>query len=210
VARDEEGYIVAGEDAVMNRPWYLVPAVVAILTCGCVSSGKSGPVSTAAPSSPETSAGADLRTRLDDIIQNKVKESDVARRLGTFVLESYDIQDPGTFWGHRAVSSAGGACSEYYFTYRNNYVILLLRDADKLHHTCIDARLFPRSSPDYELTTGRVQVDGRPIDEEVIVLVNKRWPGSYSTDIRAAFKSDAESGKIEKLAYESVVIYREE
>ena len=196
----------------MKRPWYLVPAAIAIVTCGCVSAGKLArpPAVQAGAQSPETSAKADLKTRLDDIIRNKVKESDVVKRLGTFALENYDIQDPGTFWGHRAVASAGSAYSEYYFTYRNNYVILLLRDTDQLHHTCIDARFFPRSRPDYELTTGRVRVDGHSIDEEVIVLVNKKWSGSYSTDILAAFKPNVESGKMEKLAYDSIIIYREE
>lgn len=194
----------------MKRPWYLVPAALAIVTWGCVSAGKLAPAGRAGAQSPETSARADLKTRLDDIIRNKVRESELVNRLGTFTLESYDIQDPGTFWGHRAVAGAGGSYSEYYLTYRNNYVILLLRDTDELHHTCIDARFFPRSSPDYELTTGRVQVDGKPIDEEVVVLVNKKWSGSYSTDILAAFKPNAESGKIEKLVYNSIIIYREE
>jgi hypothetical protein len=204
--------IVAGKNIVMKRPWYLVPAAIALVTCGCVSSGRLAPPPTgqAVAQSPETSARADLKTRLDDIIQNKVRESDIVGRLGTFALENYDIQDPGTFWGHRAVASAGSSCSEYYFTYRNTYVILLLKDTDKRHHTCIDARFFPRRSPDYELTTGRVQVDGRPIDEEIIVLVNRKWPGRYSTDILAAFKPNVESGKIEKLAYASIIIYREE
>jgi hypothetical protein len=201
---------VPAKDAVVKRTWYFVPAAIAIMTCGCVSAGKLAPAPAAGLQSPEMSARADLKTRLDDIIQNKVKEPDIVKRLGTFALENYDIQDPGTFWGHRAVASAGGSYSEYYFTYRNKYFILFLRDTDQMHHTCIDARLFPRSSPDYELTTGRVQVDGHQIDEEVIVLVNKRWTGSYSTDILAAFKPNVEKGRIENLAYESIVIYREE
>ena len=196
----------------MKRAWYLVPAAVALVTCGCMSAGRLVP-SAGGPASaqgPERSAVADLKSRLDDAIRSKVKESDLASRLGSFELESYDIQDPGTFWGHRSVTGTGSAWSEYYFTYRNNYVILLLRDTDELHHTCIDARLFPRASPDYELTTGRVQVDGRPIDEEVIVLANRKWAGSYSTDILAAFKPNVETGRIEKLTYDSIIIYREE
>lgn len=196
----------------MKRFWHLVPAAIAIVTVGCASAGRLAPppAGQAGAQSPETSARADLKSKLDDIIRNKVKESDVVNRLGTFALQNYDIQDPGTFWGHRAIASAGSAFSEYYFTYRNNYVILLLRDSDQVHHTCIDARFFPRSRPDYELTTGRVQVDGHPIDEEVIVLVNKKWSGSYSTDILAAFKPNVEDGRIEKLAYDSIIIYREE
>ncbi len=185
---------------------------MAIVVCGCVSAGAPAtlPPRQTGAQSPEASARTGLKTRLDDIIRNRVRESDIVDRLGTFALENYDIQDPGTFWGHRAVSSPGTAYSEYYFTYRNNYVILLLRDTDELHHTCIDARFFPRRSADYELTTGRVQVDGHPIDEEVIVLVNKKWPGSYSTDILAAYKPNIERGKIEELAYDSIIIYREE
>jgi len=212
VLRDGGGYNVAGKDAVVKRPWYLVPAAIAIVTWGCVSSGKPAPapVRQAGTQSPETSARGDLKTRLDDIIRNKVRESDIVDRMGTFALENYDIQDPGTFWGHRAVASPGAAYSEYYFTYKNNYVILLLKDTNELHHTCIDARFFPRRSRDYELTTGRVQVDGHPIDEEIIVLVNKKWHASYSTDILAAFKPNIESGRIEKLAYDSIIIYREE
>ena len=167
----------------MKRPWYLVPAALAILTWGCASAGKPAPAGRAGAQGPETSARADLKTKLDDIIRNKVEESELVNRLDTFALESYDIQDPGTFWGHRAVAGAGGS---------------------------YDARFFPRSGPDYELTTGRVQVDGNPIDEEVVVLVNKKWSGSHSTDILAAFRPNAESGKMEKLVYNSIIIYREE
>ena len=126
-------------------------------------------------------------------------------------MDDYDIQDPGTFWGHRAVAgSGGGSFSEYYLTYRATYVILLLKDLDEKHHVCVDARTFPRTSPDYELTTGPVQVDEQPVDETIVVLLNRKWTGAYSTDIRGAFRADAETGRIEDVTYRSIRIFREE
>lgn len=187
-------------------------AIVILAFYGCTSLGKppasDSPVAGAAnPSRPVT---AKLKSRLDFVIERNVAPADVPRSLGSFSIQDYDIQDPETFWGHRALGGGGSSFSEYYLTYRKTYVILLMKDLDEVNHVCIDARLFPRTSPDYELTTGRVQVDEGPVDEEVIVLVNRKWPANYSTDIRAAFKANLETGKIEDVKYSSIKIYREE
>ena len=127
--------------------------------------------------------------------------------LGTFRMGGYDIQDRDTFWGHRSVGG-GSALSEYYLTYRGHYVIMLLRDSGD-QHTCLDARIWDRARRDYELTTGRVEVDGS-LDEEVIVLFNRNWPGDSSTDIAAAFKANPETGRIDEVRAHSLRIYREE
>ena len=203
----------------MKRLAYCVPIAVVVLSYGCASLGKihapgterpsgTGRPSETARSSEVQPAPPSLKSRLDFVIENGIRQPKVAETVGSFALADYDIQDPNTFWGHRAVG--GGAFSEYYLTYRKTYVILLLKDIDEINHTCIDARIFPRTDPQYELTTGRVQVDDKPIDENVIVLVNKKWLGAYTTDIRAAFKANAETGRIEDLTYHSIRVYREE
>ena len=87
---------------------------------------------------------------------------------------------------------------------------MLLKDNDSMRHSCIDIRIVDRISKDYELSTGRVEVDGNPIDEEIIVIFNKKWNGSFSTDIIAAFKPNIDTGRIEELKYKTITIYREE
>ncbi len=188
--------------------------LLCLLCYGCASLGTPAAGAASAPGpgpGPQRPSVDALKNRLDFVLQHGVKPADVPRALGTFSIEDYDIQDPGTFWGHRAVSSpAGGSFSEYYLTYRKHAVILLRKDRDQSTHVGVDARLFPRTSPDYELTTGRVQVDEQPIDEDVVVLVNRTWSGASSSDIKAAFRANAESGRIEDVPYRTIRIFREE
>lgn len=211
------GYNAVGEGPTVKRPWkWLFPCLVALLCYGCATLGAPTPAhkpgGTASASGGAVHPTVDtLKNRLDFVLQHNVKPAEVPHALGSFSIQDYDIQDPGTFWGHRAlVSAAGGSFSEYYLTYRKTYVILLLKDMDASTHVCVDARIFARTSPDYELSTGRVQVDEQPIDEDVIVLVNRKWSGGSSTDIRAAFRSNVETGRIEDVTYSSIRIFREE
>ena len=187
-----------------------------VMAClGCVTTTKpvprgAGSLSAGRAEAPPQAAINTLRSRLDYVIRHNVTAADVPRALGTFTMSGYALADPGTFWGQRALPGSGGSFSEYYLTYRRSYVILLLKDLDENTHQCIDARLFPRTSADYELATGRVQVDDQPIDESVIVLVNRKWSGRSSTDVRAAFRPNAETGRIEDVRYRTIRIFREE
>ena len=199
----------------MKRLASCLPALVVLLAAGCGSVGT--PAASSAGGKPAAGAAGGqqpvidtLKNRLDFVLQRAVKPDDIPRAVGTFTLGDYVLQDPGTFWGHRAVPGAGGQFSEYYLTYHGTYVILLMKDLDQTTHQCVDARLFRRTSPDYELATGRVQVDDQPIDEDIIVLVNRKWPGGSSSDIRAAFRANAETGKIEDVSYHTIRIFREE
>ena len=193
----------------------LLLLLLALACVGCATGGTPGPAaaggaSTAGSSSAQQPAICTLKDRLDVVIRDGLKPTEVATAVGTFTLGDYVLQDPGTFWGHRAVPGAGGSFSEYYLTYRGEYVILLLRDLGAGTYRCMDARLFPRTSRDYELATVRVQVDDQPIDEDIIVLVNRKWPGGSSSDIRAAFRANADTGRIEDVAYHVIRIFREE
>lgn len=87
---------------------------------------------------------------------------------------------------------------------------MLLEDKDSVRHRCVDIRMIDKASSEYELSTGRVEVDGGPIDEGIIVLVNKRWQGDYSTDILAAFRPNVEMRSIEEVKYKTIRIYREQ
>jgi hypothetical protein len=201
------------EDAALKSPARnLTLAIVILAFYGCTALGKVAASDSPAPgaASPARPVTEKLKKRLDFVLDHRVKQADVPRSLGSFSIEEYDIQDPETFWGHRALGGGNNSFSEYYLTYRKTYVILLMKDVGEVNHTCVDARLFPRTSAEYELSTGRVRVDEQPIDEDVIVLVNRKWPGSYSTDVRAAFKANLETGKIEDVKYSSIKIYREE
>lgn len=160
------------------------------------------------PSAVSKATEEDLRGRLDRIIDRRLDRQDAVNVLGSFRIGGYDLQDKDTFWGHRTVGGGGSPYSEYYLTYRNRYVIMLLRDRGDLH-TCLDVKVMDRTSRDYEMTTGRVEVDGS-VDEEVIVVFNKNWTGDSSTDIAAAFKASTETGRIEVARYRTIRIDREE
>jgi len=200
---------------VVKRLGWSVPFLLVMACLGCVTTAtpavrtagglSAGRAETLPPAVVDT-----LRNRLDYVIRHNVADDDVPRALGTFSMSDYALADPGTFWGQRALPGSGGSFSEYYLTYRRTYVILLLKDLDESTHRCIDARVFPRTTSDYELATGRVQVDDQPIDESVIVLVNRTWSGSSSTDVRAAFRPNAETGRIEDVRYRTIRIFREE
>ena len=199
----------------VKRLGWSVPLLLVVACLGCVSTAKPAPraagaISAGRAETPPQAAVDTLRNRLDYVIRNTVAASDVPRALGTFTMSDYAMADPGTFWGQRALAGSSGSFSEYYLTYRHTYVILLLKDLDENTHQCIDARLFPRTSAGYELATGRVQVDDQPIDESVVVLVNRTWSGSSSTDVRAAFRPNAETGRIEDVRYRTIRIFREQ
>ena len=199
--------------AAPKRIAILLPIALALLGHGCVSMEKSEATAVETPSQGkiiERSYGADLKSRLDYIIDRRLDESEAVKVLDLVAIENYDIQDANTFWGHRDVSGKGGPYSEYYFTYRNRYFILFLLDKDTVDHICIDIRMIDKTKKEYELNAGRVEVDGRDPDEEVIVLVNKTWNGEYSTDILAAFKPNVATRRIEPLRYTTIRIYREE
>ena len=186
--------------------------LISLLATGCVSVASTGaartPSAGAPLASPEMAADADLKSRLDRIIDGRLSGREAVRALGTFRIGGYDIQDRDTFWGQRSVGGGGSPFSEYYLTYRRRYVIMLLRDEGE-QHTCLDVRMMEKTNDDYELTTGRVEVDG-VVDEEVIVLFNRNWRGDSSTDIIAAFKANVETGRIEEAKYRSIRIYRED
>jgi hypothetical protein len=180
---------------------------------GCESIEKAEPTAVDAMSprkNVEGSYGADLKSKLNYIIDRRLNEKEAIKVLKVFAIEDYDIQDKNTFWGHRAVAGSGGPYSEYYFTYKKKYFILFLQDKDTVNHLCLDIRMIGKTREEYELNAGKVEVDGRVIDEEVIVLVNKTWNGEYSTDILAAFKPVVSTRKIETLKYKTIRIYREE
>jgi hypothetical protein len=189
-------------------------ASLTLLALGCSSIGgarAAKPGADAALTTVPPARVGELKDRLADVLGRRLDGKEAAAAMGTFQIDGYDIQDRNTFWGHRSLASAGSTnYSEYYLTYRNTYIIMLLRDLDPLNHTCVDMRVIKRTSGEYELSTGRVQVDGGPIDEEVIVLFNRNWYGDSSTDILAAFKANPETGRIENLDPRTIRIYREE
>ena len=196
-----------------KRMAILLPIALALLGHGCVSMEKSEAIAVDTPSQGkiiERSYGADLKSKLDYIIDRRLEESEAVKVLGVFAIEDYDIQDSNTFWGHRDVSGKGGPYSEYYFTYRNRYFILFLQDRNTVDHECIDIRMIEKTRKEYELNAGRVEIDGSSIDEEVVVLFNRTWNGEYSIDILAAFKPNVATRKIETLRYNTIRIYREE
>ncbi len=178
--------------------------------------GRRPPVASVAPGEgqavitpQERAADEDLKARLSRVIDERTTRADALKTLDSFRIGGYDIQDPGTFWGQRAVGGGGSPWSEYYLTYHGHYLIMLLRDDGDLH-TCVDLRVMARTSPDYELTTGRAEVDG-VVDEEVIVLFNKKsWQGNSTTDVTAAFKPDIMAGKIVDVPFRSIRVFREE
>ncbi len=190
----------------------------ALFAYGCTSTGMPRQTAVDPPSakkslpgeSSEKAYAADLKSRLDYIIDHRLSASAAVKVLDVFVLDDYDIQDQNTFWAHRDVAGRDGPHSVYYFTYRNTYFILFLQDIDTLNHKCLDLRIIAKTNSDYELNAGRVEIDGAGIDEEVIVLFNKRWNAEYSTDILAAFKPVIATGKIETVKYAAIRIYREE
>jgi len=191
----------------------LLLVVSALFGYGCASIEKPEPkaVHAAAPrKSTERPYGADLKSRLNYIIDRRLTESEAVKVLDVFTFDNYDIQDQNTFWGHRTVAGSGGPYSEYYFTYRNKYFILFLQDKNTVDHVCIDIKMIAKTKSGYELNAGRVEVDGGNIDEEVIVLFKKTWNGNYSTDILAAFKPVVAARKIETLKYKTIRIYRED
>lgn len=161
-----------------------------------------------APTPQERAADEDLKSRLNTIIDQRLDKAAALKALTSFEIGAYDIQDKETFWGHRALGGGGSPWSEYYLTYRNHYLIMLLKDEGNVH-TCVDLRIMDRTRRDYELTTGRVEVDGA-IDEDVIVLFNRNWQGDSTTDVIAAFKPDIMTGRIEDVPVKSIRIYREE
>lgn len=186
---------------------------LALFGYGCASTEKPQPTAVdAAPPGRTTGKpyGRDLKSRLDHIIDHRLNESEAIKVLDVFAVDDYNIQDPNTFWGHRAVAGSGGPYSEYYFTYRSRYFILFLQDKNTVDHFCIDIRMVGKTRSGYELNAGRVRVDEGEIDEEVVVLFNKTWNGEYSTDILAAFKPVVASRKIETLKYRTIRIYRED
>ena len=190
----------------------LAAAVVLVVSCATRPAPRGlgtteGKTSAAAPSSPMT-ADADLKARLDRIIARRLDGQQAAKILGSFRIDGYDIQDKETYWGHRTVGGGGSPFSEYYLTYRNRYVIMLLKDGGDLH-TCLDVKVMERTSPEYEMTTGRVQVDGA-MDEEVIVVFNRNWNGDSTSDVTAAFKANVETGRIKEVNYQAIRVYREE
>ena len=117
--------------AAPKRIAILLPIALALLGHGCVSMEISKAKAVDTPSQgniTERSYGADLKSKMDYIIDRRLDESEAVKVLGRFTIEEYDIQDSDTFWGHRDVSGKGGPYSEYYFTYRNRYFILFLQD----------------------------------------------------------------------------------
>jgi hypothetical protein len=187
---------------------------LSVLAAGCTSTGAAVPPTSAtdaAVTAAPTARAAALKDRLALVLGRRLDRKEAAAAMGTFQIADYDIQDASTFWGHRSLASTGSInYSEYYLTYRNTFIIMLLRDVDPVNYTCVDMRVIGKTRGDYEMSTGRVRVDGGPIDEEIIVLFNKNWRGDSSTDILAAFKANPETVSIEEVKYKTIRIYREE
>jgi hypothetical protein len=132
---------------------------LALFGYGCASIEKPRPANVdpaRQKKSIESHYGADLKSRLDYILERRLNESEAVKVLDIFAIDVYDIQDQNTFWGHRAVAGGGGPYSEYYFTYKNRYFILFLLDKNAVDHVCIDMKMIAKSKKGYELNAGRV------------------------------------------------------
>jgi hypothetical protein len=197
----------------MGKIRILVVAATLICLAGC----GSVPVRSASPNVMRNVPGTTSdgfrtlsRSDLDHIIDAKLSRREAAIYLGNIRIENYDLQDPDTNWSHADFGGGDSGYGIYYLTYRQRFFILLLADAKNRVSSCIDIMVVAKPSSEYELGMGQVEINKDHIDSEVIVVYSKKWKGSYSDDIVAAFRPNLETKRIEEVSYKYIRIYREE
>jgi hypothetical protein len=192
-------------------------SVVAALTlsgCRTVSAphaaGNAGITDVPPPQKDAASCRALSKADLDHVIDARLSRQETVRFLQHIELGDYGIADPYTNWMHSEIRGAASKYSIYYFSYRQRFFILLLVDGGDQCANCLDAVILPRSSPDYELGMGPVEVDNDHYDDAVVVVFNKNWNGDHSDDIIAAYKPNLKTLRLEVFPYRSIRIYRED
>jgi hypothetical protein len=150
------------------------------------------------------------RSDMDHVIDVKLSRQDAASFLKNIRIDDYDLQDPNTNWSHADYDDGNNGYAIYYFTYRQTFFILFLKDAKDRISSCIDIIIMKRPSADYELGMGQVEINRDHIDGQVVVVYNKNWKGNYSDDIVAAYKPNLETKQIETVRYDYIRIYRDQ
>ena len=146
---------------------------------------------------------------LNHIIDAKLSRQIAASYLKNIRIDDYNLQEPNTNWSHTDIGGSDGKYSIYYFTYRQRYFLLLLKDGEDRISDCIDLVIMLRPSPNYELGMGKVEVDNNHFDGKIVVVYNKNWTGNYSDDIVAAYRLDLETKRIEEISHNNIRIYRD-
>jgi len=172
---------------------------------GAIPSGKAA-VQAPAPGACRVLARGDL----DHVIDGRLSRAEAARFLSGIAVKDYDIADAGTNWLHGAIPGAPQGWALYYLTYRERYIIMILKDRPTGCADVLDVLVIPRRSDDYELGMGPVTVDGDHTDPDVIVLYNRHWNGNSTDDIIGAYKPNFATGKLEVFAYRQIRIDKEE
>ena len=186
-------------------------AILNVFGCASMNATKAiDGVSLKVPQKVESSYRALSKRDLNYVIDAKLSRQNMVSYMQKISIEDYSIPDPNTNWMQAIIGGTDSVYSIYYFTYRQRYFILLLQDGKDKYFNCIDVILLPRSSSDYELGMGPVEIDKDHYDKEVVVIFNKRWKGNYSDDIVAAYKPNLKKKRIEEFKYKYIRIYREE
>jgi hypothetical protein len=172
--------------------------------------GNAGVAEVPAPRENAASCRALSKADLDHVIDARLSRQETVRFLQHIKPGDYGIADPYTNWMHSEIRGAASKYSIYYLSYRQRFFILLLVDGGDQCSNCLDAVILPRSSPDYELGMGPVEVDNDHYDDTVVVVFNKTWNGDHSDDIIAAYKPNLETLRLEVFPYRSIRIFREE
>jgi hypothetical protein len=189
---------------------------VALTLSGCRTmsapnaTGNAGITDVPPPQKEAASCRALSKADLDHVIDANLSQQGAVSYLRSISIEDYSIQDPNTNWMHSEIRGAASKYSIYCFSYRQRFFILLLVDGRDQCSSCLDAVILPRSSPDYELGMGPVEVDNEHYDDTVVVVFNKKWNGDHSDDIIAAYKPNLESMRLEVFPYRSIRIFREQ
>lgn len=196
----------------------LVGCAALLFLAGCSSLGVAGVRGSGAPTPaapkpvPQVAASCRALSRgdLNHVIDARLSRGDAAKFLSGISIVDYEIVDPATNWLHGAIPGAPEGLAIYFFTYRQRYFVLFLKDRADGCADVLDALVLPRTSADYELGMGPVVVDNNHADPDVVVIYNKHWKGAFTEDVTSAFRPNWDTGKLETFAYQHIRINREQ
>jgi len=106
--------------------------------------------------------------------------------------------------------SLGGGVSERKYEYKSLiYYFLCTRD-NAGYDSIIDVKVISKPNEEAYLSSGPVYINEDYYDWDVNVLITGPFESGKNTHISKAYKANLETGKIEDLKYDSIVIFSEE
>ncbi len=123
------------------------------------------------------------------------------------------IIDESYFQGNKVFSSIktlDNDYSELVVNNEQNIFLILYKKKDTTDSVISDIRIIKKENNTSYLTTGPVKINDQTWDWNINVLVNGPFEKGVNKNISSAYKSNTNSGEIQKLSYSSIALYSEE